>query len=114
MTEIVQLFQWLPQSGAAGAVIFVVYMFLKQQDKTTEAMSLKDTQFRASLETFQDKWNAKLEVISDEHQKQYLCLVDKVLAASREQNTVNIKMTEAINSLQGTFQEFQKVNREGH
>lgn len=102
-----EAFKWLPQGGAAGAVIFVVYLFLNQQAKMAEMLVAISSKFQTALEESQRRSESQLQGIADKHQEQYGHMQDQVINIVREQIVVNTKMTDAINGLQQTVLEIK-------
>ena len=124
--EIVDLIKWLPQGGAAGAVIVVVYLFLKQQDKVNAATIAASDKANAVAVAVADKANALLSQIANqftaalaENQKKNDERFDSYTASNermqatvntlvRDQIISNTQMTDAIKGLQQAVAELQK------
>ena len=102
-----EVMKWLPQGGAAGAVITVVWLFLKQQDRMADLMVSVTGQFKTTLEAFQAKNDEKHEALARRHEEQTARLQEQFTTLVRDQIEVNTKMTVAIEGLQSAVVELQ-------
>ena len=115
MDSMAEILKWLPQGGAAGAVIMVVYLFLKQQDKASDLLVTITDKFKETLTSNQTASDARIALLTDKYQErfvihegQYVELQKQMTDLVRDQIAVNTKMTEAINGLQTAVNDLQK------
>ncbi len=117
--DFADVLKWLPQGGAAGAVIVVVWMFLNQQDKMSvmiQALSkqsvdlVKDvsTQFTNALKEHREKTDERLEKLATNHAETTAKVQGQVNDLVRENIVSNTQMTEAIKELRVAVGELQK------
>jgi glutaredoxin 2 len=107
--DLIEIIKWIPSAGSAGAVILVVYIFLKyMRDNTTDFKTeIKDTRdvFRVELKEQRDTFNTQLV----EHRNYFGDKLKEVTAEFREQydktqaqvNRINADTVEALNGLKG-------------
>lgn len=86
--ELVELVKWLPQGGAAGAVIVVVWMFLKQQERYASVLQMVTENFTKALDELQEKSDQK-----------HSAMQQQVNDLIRDQIKSNTEMTLAITEL---------------
>lgn len=102
MNDMLEFFKWLPQGGAAGAVILVVWLFLKQQDKVNALATAMSEKFTDAIDAYQSKSDAKLEAMMVRHQEQYARMQDQMTGIMKDQIIVNTRLTDAVTGLQHT------------
>jgi DNA anti-recombination protein RmuC len=106
-----EFFKWLPQTGSAGAVILVVYLFLKQQDKMADLMVQTTDKFKTTLEQIQVKNDVRLDELSHRFQQHATDTQEQLTGLVRDQLHVNTRMTEAVESLQKAVVDLQRDTR---
>ena len=109
--EIIALIKWLPQGGAAGAVIVVVWLFLKQQDKTNTLIQTVTDKFTATLVDHQEKSDDRLQAIGERSNAANASTQNTVNALVRDQIVSNTQMADAIRGLQAAVSELQKRDK---
>lgn len=96
----IDLIKWLPQGGAAGAVILVVYLFLKQQDKGNALLLAVTDKFTATINDHQQRSDERLAAIAKQAADVAATTQATVNALVRDQIVSNTQMTDAIRGLQ--------------
>lgn len=106
-----EILSLLSQGGAAGAVIIVVFLFLRQQEKSTETIQAIAANFSSSLEANEVKVAAKLAQMTLDNNEQHKQTHAQIEQVIRDQIAVNTKLMMAIESLQRAFVEVQYSSR---
>ena len=104
--------KWLPQGGAAGAVIVVVTLFLKQQDKMGALLLTITDRFQQALDRIERTTDERLETMDARHREMHEAMQAQVTGLVRDQIEANTKMTVAIEGLQDAVADLK--NRHHH
>jgi hypothetical protein len=102
--------KWLPQGGAAGAVIVVVALFLKQQDKMGALLLTITDRFQAALDRIEKTTDDRLEAMDARHREIHEATQAQVASLVRDQIEANTKMTVAIEGLQSAVEDLKARN----
>lgn len=117
--ELLEPLKLVSQGGAAVAVIVVVWLFLKQQDKF--AILIKDIgdqsftlvtavsdKFTNALETHREKVDERCQQLATQQQEATFKVQDQVNQLVRDQIVANTNMTSAIRDLSYAVSDLQK------
>jgi hypothetical protein len=103
----IEALKWLPQGGAAGAVILVVMLFLKQQDKMADLLVNLTDRFQKALDRIETATDARMEALDARHREMHEATQAQVAGLVRDQIEANTKMTVAIEGLQAAVEDLK-------